>query len=349
MAGRTAIGLDIGTSGVRAAEVSLRKGVITLERFGQLALPQGAVRDGEVIDPDVVATTVKALWAHTKFSSKRVILGVANQKVIVREVDLPALPIVELRQSLPFQAQDLIPLPVSEALLDFHPLNEFESAQGDRMVRGLLVAASRDMITDLVGAVQKAGLKPVMVDLTGFALVRSLAQTDALGLGASNEACIDVGAAVTNIVVHQGGAPRFVRMLRMGGQDITNAVVERLGVSQSEAEAIKALSTDPADARSAREALEAAAAAFVEEIRQSLNFYLSSDDATALDRLVLTGGGARLAGLAELVATVTGIPVQRGAPMSSLQMGNTGLSPEQLDFVDPQSAVPVGLAMGAIA
>ena len=98
MAGKTAIGLDIGSSGVRAAEVSFGKNGITLEKFGQVELPEGSVRDGEVIDTDAVATAIKHLWAHSKFSSKSVVLGVANGKVIVRQVELPWMPAADLKQ-----------------------------------------------------------------------------------------------------------------------------------------------------------------------------------------------------------------------------------------------------------
>ena len=90
MAGRTAIGLDIGTSGVRAAELSFGKHGVTLEKFGRVALPEGAVRDGEVVDPSVVADAVRQLWSHTGFSHKHVTLGVANQRVIVRQVETTA-------------------------------------------------------------------------------------------------------------------------------------------------------------------------------------------------------------------------------------------------------------------
>src|SRR3954465_3669976 len=100
VAGRTSVGLDIGTSGVRAAELSLGRNGATLERFGQVALPVGAVRDGEVVDPDAVATAVRQLWSQGKFTSKKVVVGVANQRVIVRQVDLPWMPLDELRKSL---------------------------------------------------------------------------------------------------------------------------------------------------------------------------------------------------------------------------------------------------------
>jgi type IV pilus assembly protein PilM len=351
VAGRSAIGLDIGTSGVRAAELSFGKGEVTLEKFGQVALPEGAVRDGEVVDPDAVAAAVKQLWAHTKFSSKKVVLGVANQKVIVRQVDLPWMPVDDLRKSLAFQVQDFVPMPVEQAVLDFHPLEELTGDGGNRVLRGLLVAASRDMVNASIEAVQKAGLSPVMVDLTSFAVVRSLADADHLGLGAPVEALVDVGARVTNIVVHQGGVPRFVRILLMGGQDVTDAVAERMGVPQEQAEAVKqqlglGSAGDGMDVQAATRVVEAVAASFVDEVRGSLDYYLASSGSAPISRLVLSGGGARLGGLAQRLQVITRIPVEVGTPMHSLKVGRTGLSPEQIAFVEPLAAVPVGLALG---
>jgi type IV pilus assembly protein PilM len=351
VAGRSAIGLDIGTSGVRAAELSFGKGQITLEKFGQVALPEGAVRDGEVLNSDAVAAAVKQLWAHTKFSSKKVVIGVANQKVIVRQVDLPWMPADELKKSLPYQVQDYVPMPVEHAVLDFHPLEELTADNGNRVLRGLLVAASREMVNASLEAVQKAGLAPVMVDLTSFAVIRSLADGDELGLGAPVEALVDVGARVTNIVVHQGGVPRFVRILLMGGQDVTDAVAERMGVPQEQAETMKqqlglGSAGDGMDIQAAARVVEAVGAAFVDEVRGSLDYYLASSGSAPISRLVLTGGGARLGGLAQRLQVVARVPVEVGTPLHSLQVGRTGLSPEQIAFVEPLAAVPVGLALG---
>ena len=351
MAGRSAIGLDIGTSGVRAAELSFGKGQVTLEKFGQVALPYGAVRDGEVVDIDAVAAAIKQLWAHTKFSSKKVVLGVANQKVIVRQVDLPWMPADELKKSLAYQVQDFVPMPVDQAVLDFHPLEELAGPNGGRVLRGLLVAASRDMVNASLAAVQKAGLSPVMVDLTSFAVVRALADADHLGMGAPVEALVDVGAKVTNIVVHQGGIPRFVRILLMGGQDVTDAVADRMGVPYDQAEAMKQQlglegARDSMDHQAAARVIEAVGAAFVDEVRGSLDYYLASSGSTPISRLVLTGGGGRLSGLAQRLRTVTRVEVVVGTPMKTLHVGRTGLSPEQIAFVEPLAAVPVGLAMG---
>lgn len=310
VAGRTAIGLDIGTSGVRAAELSFGKTGIALEKFGQVALPEGAVRDGEVIQSDVVTHAIKELWANTKFSSKQVIVGVANQKVIVRQVDLPWAPMDELRASLPYQVQDTIPMPVEQALLDFYPLDELTEDNGTRLLRGLLVAASRDMVQAQLDAIQHAGLQPVMVDLTAFAVLRSLAATDDLGMGTRMEALVDIGARVTNIIVHEGGIPRFVRILLMGGADVTDALSERTGTSRSEAEARKHemgmnVSSDEMEDQAAGRVMDASGQAFVDQVRGSLDYYMASPGARPIDRIVVTGGGSRLTGLIERLYSAT--------------------------------------------
>jgi len=350
VAGRPVVGLDIGTSGVRAAELSSGKGPMTLERFGQVALPNGAVRDGEVIDSDAVAAAIKQLWVQAKFGSKRVVVGVANQKVVVRQVDLPWLPVNELRKSLQFQVQDFIPMPVDQAILDFHPLEEFTNDAGARMLRVLLVAASRDMVGSAVESVEKAGLEPAMVDLTSFAVLRSLVGGSGMG-SVEAEALVDIGASVTNIVVHQGGVPRFVRILLMGGADITDAVAERLGVPMDHAEAVKqtnGMSPTPgaAEQHPAGRAIELTGSNFVEEVRGSLDYYLAQPAAMRIGRVVLSGGGSRLGGIVQRLSAATRLPVELARPMGSLRLGRTGLTDEQLAYVEPMVAVPVGLAMG---
>ncbi len=349
MAGRTAIGLDIGTSGVRAAELSFGKGGVTLEKFGQVALPEGAVRDGEVVDPPTVADAVRQLWAHTGFSHKKVALGVANQRVIVRQVDLPWMPENELKASLGFQAQDFLPMPVDQAVLDFHAVSEVNEQGQPRMLRGLLVAAMREMLMANVRAAERAGLRVSGVDLTSFAVLRALG--DFSPAADQVVALVDVGAKVSNIVIHRAGVPLFVRILLMGGQDVTDAVADRLGLPQAQAEALKqnpqnsGFSHD--DLVTAGRAVESTAAALVDEIRGSLDYFTSTSGVGAPQRVVLTGGGSRLAGLAERLEASTRLTVQMGDPLRTLAIGRTGLTEEQVEFVHPLAAVPVGLALGA--
>jgi type IV pilus assembly protein PilM len=350
MAPRTAIGLDIGTSVVRAAELSIGRSGVTLERFGQVVLPEGAVRDGEVVDHEPVVDCVRQLWSATGFSHKRVVMGVANQRVIVRQLDLPWMAPDELRVSLAFQVQDFLPIPLEAAVLDFYPLEEFASEGGGRMLRGLLVAAARETVLANVRCAERAGLTCQSVDLTPFAVLRAMGRQS--GLEVETEALIDIGARVTNIVVHSAGVPRFVRILLMGGQDITDAVAERLGVAASEAEALKQQAGMIGGTDQLVEiagAVAPTAQDFVDEIRGSLDYYAASTPANPVERIVLCGGGARLGGLPERLGAITRLPVVEGNPLTTLRIGNTGLDEQQIDFVKPLAAVPVGLALGALA
>lgn len=352
VAGRIPVGLDIGTTSVRAAEVSLVRGALRLDKFGQVALPLGAVSDGEVVDAELVAAGLRRLWSDVRFSTRKVIVGVANQKVVVRQVDLPWMENAELRASLPYQVADFLPMPVEQTILDFYPLEEFVNDAGGRTLRILLVAASREMINRALDAVAKAGLKPVSVDLTSFALLRGAVHHDHLGVSTDAEAIVDIGARVTNMAIHQGGVPRFIRILLMGGADVTEAVAERLGIPIEQAERVKCdlgLPLNPADrdAHPAGRAIDGAVATFVEEVRGSIDYYLASPGAVSIRRLVLCGGGSRLRNLAQRLSFATRLPVDLADPLPQIRLGRTGLNDAQLDYIRPLMAIPMGLALGA--
>jgi type IV pilus assembly protein PilM len=285
---RKVVGLDIGTTAVRAAEVSVRRGQVVLERVGQAGLPDGAVVDGEVIDPAAVAIAIKDLWRRTRISSRRVIIGVANQRVVVRLVDLPWMQPAELRSSLAFQAGDYLPIPVDQTELDYAVIGEHEAAGGQRLLRVLLVAAQKEMLAGHLEAVRAAGLRPAGDDLNPIALLRSLGPVAGFEEGA--EALVDVGARVTNLVVHDNGVLRFVRILLMGGEDVTSTLARVMELDRDAAERAKLAASagddvDPEAADLVAQRLEV----FVEEVRGSLDFYRSQQDSTPLARVVVSG------------------------------------------------------------
>jgi type IV pilus assembly protein PilM len=345
---RNVVGLDIGTTAVRAAELSIRSGRVVLVRLGQVGLPPGAVVDGEVVDPTAVASAIRALRRQTRFGPRRVILGVANQRVVVRQVDLPWMPPHELRRSITFQAQDHLPIPVEGVELDFDVLAELEGQGGQRIVRILLVAAQKEMIAGHLAAVSRAGLSPVSIDLNPFALLRSLAPVTALSDG--SEVLVDIGARVTNVVVHQGGAPRFVRILLMGGQDITDALTNRLSVEPEHAERAKlAALADPDNDPSTTAVIDTELAALVEEVRGSLEFYAVQPDAAHPERVTISGGGSLPGRLPERLQESLQLPVERARTLATVRVGRLGLDAGQLAELEPLSAVPIGLALGAVA
>jgi type IV pilus assembly protein PilM len=346
---RSVVGLDIGTTAVRGAELAVRRGRVVLDRFGQVALPPGAVVEGEIADPDAVAGSLKMLWRRARFGSRQVVMGVANQRVVVRLVDLPWMEQEELRRSLRYQVQEYIPIPVDDAELDFDVLDEHEGGGGQRLMRVLLVAAQKEMVDGHVRAGMRAGLEPVGIDLTPFALIRSLAP-EGMPLAEAGEALIDVGAKVTNIVVHAGGVPRFVRILLMGGQDVTEALVGALSLDQDTAERAKLdAAAGAAPDLEVNRILEQRIGAFAEEVRGSLDFYRAQSDAVPVSRVVLSGGGSRLTPLAEQLADALHLPVAAGQALQALRIGRVGLDSDSLADLEPVAAVPVGLALGEVA
>ena len=234
MAKKIAIGLDIGATALRAAEVAsdARGKNVELQRYAEVALPLNAVRDGEVIDAATIVQSLKALWAKGGFASKDVIVGVGNQRVAVRPLSMPQMPMEQLQAALPFQVQDLLPMPVEEALLGFYPTASVAASDGSPAFDGMLVAAARETVLTNLQAVEAAGLRPVIVDLSGFALLRIMGRG---ALAAGTVAFVDIGSRGTTVVVAVDGMPRFVRALASGAQDLVDSFARATGVSLDDA------------------------------------------------------------------------------------------------------------------
>jgi type IV pilus assembly protein PilM len=343
---KTRIGVDIGSTAVRAAELSGGDQPVLL-RAAQVPLPAGAVENAEVRQPDVVAEAMRELWGRGKFKAKQVNLGVGNQRVIVREIALPWLPEKELRSSLAFQVQEFIPMSVDDAVLDYDPVGEIEQ-EGRRLLRILLVAAQRGMVSALVAAATAAKLEPVGVDLTPFALVRAVGLYDGLDLDVQgDEAVVDIGAHVTNICVHDRGLTRFVRILPSGGRDVTLAVARGLGIEDDVAEKLKrgeVVEEGPALEDAQRLALQRAGA-FVDEVRSSLEFYTAQVPGAKIGRVVVTGGGSKLRGFLELLQERIPVTVERGRVFERVR-NKLGMSLDEQNDAEPLLAVASGLAMG---
>lgn len=353
MASSRVVGLDIGTSAVRATEVAFGSGGPaagngTLQRFGQVDLPPGAVRDGEVVEQAIVSHAIKQLWQQAGFSTKDVVLGVGNQRVIVREMELPWMPLAQLKASLPYQVQELLPVAGGDALLDFFPTGEHTGERG-RTVRGMLVAAQRDTVAANVLAVEGAGLRPTMVDLNAFALVRALSRGAA---GAGTVAFVDIGARVTNVVVAVRGVPALVRVIPQGGGHITDAVATALGVTAHEAEGIKRelgiAYGAAAGQEAAAEAIGATARQLVESIRNTFVYYAGNHPGAGIEGVLLTGGGAHLPGLGQFLSSSSRIPVALGDALQGLRLAKT-LDRSRLTGAESLVAMPVGLAHGVAA
>ncbi|WP_199424065.1 type IV pilus assembly protein PilM [Actinotalea solisilvae] len=354
MAKAGVIGLDIGTTRVRAAEVVFGGGgrgvnaQPTLVRYGEAPLPPGAVRDGEVADQATVSGTIRQLWAEARFPSKDVNIGVGNQRVVVRELDLPWMPPSQVRASLPFQVQELLPMSTDEAVLDYYATGETDGPNG-RMLQGMLVAATRDTVNANVMAVETAGLRPQLVDLNPFALMRSVVRGD---LAQRTVGVVDIGARVTQVIISAHGAPQFVRMLPSGGQNVTEAVAGALQVSGVDAENIKrevgvGFAVAP-ELMPAAEAVNSVVRPLIEAIRNTFVYYAGNHPGAGIDVVVLTGGGSHLPGLGQYLSSASRLAVTIGDPLSTLKVAKSA-HPERLTAQSSLLALPLGLAFGLAA
>lgn len=410
---RSSVGLDIGTRAVRLAEIQSVGGQPTLTRFGRMLLPIGAVDHGEIHNPEAVGAAITTLWKRLGLSGKSVHVGVANRRVIVRVIDLPAMSREDLAGAIRFQAQEHIPIPLAEAVLDYEVLEEIENAEGEKFQRILVVAAERATIEPLLAAVRDARLELGSLELNAYPLVRCFGDHSA-----APEAIIDIGAGVTNIVVHREGKIRFTRILpTFGGDEFTQAVSSSLGIERDEAETLKRRATAMLSERArhpvatsvsassftgavganipSREApsapsisaaepvsedesftqsssafneqndddaaaeptdlleraaniLEPMLDRFTTEIRGSLDFYASQPGAAPVDRVLLTGGGSLMGGIAERLNASLGIAVEYGHPFERVPIGKVQVSSEERSIAEPFLGVAVGLALAGV-
>jgi type IV pilus assembly protein PilM len=241
-------------------------------------------------------------------------------------------------------------MPLEGAQLDFQIIDDYMTADDQHMMRVLLVAAATDMVEAFLAAASAVGIMPVGVDLTPFAVARSVSAAARGEVGvAGSEAIVDVGAGITNLVIHHNGEARFVRILLTGGDDITAAIAQELEVSEDEAEALKLDAASAMASTAAQRIIAQRAEALVNEVRGSLDYYLSQEGSEPLTSLILTGGASLTPGLRERLEAVVGLAVESGHPLADVDVSKSGLSPEQVAQVEPVIGAAAGLAMGSSA
>jgi type IV pilus assembly protein PilM len=359
---RRLIGLDIGTNAVTIAEVTAGTPP-RLDMFAQVALPRDAMREGEVADVAAVTDAVARLRNEVGLKKVPVRIGIASPRVVVRQVEMPVMTRDELMSALQFQAGDLIPIPIEEAVLDFAILGTSQSTgeSNEPTMQVLLVAAYESAITKLVSAIEAGGLDVGAVDLIPLALTRALARpipamatvgADGMPMAGGSigaEGIVSFGGGVTAISVHENGVPQFVRVLGTGGRELTDAIATDLGVPPETAEALKRALANPQPdemVARARTAVDRPLSALLDDVRSSIDYYRNQSGSAQLRRVVVTGGSAQLPGLPERLAALVGVPVEPAYMHDLLRIGDIGFAPDELPRLEPYLPAPVGLALG---
>lgn len=312
------VGVDIDPSGITVAQVAVN-GRINVEAAAFAPLEPGIVRDGEVIDSEALGDALRTLFRDNKGLGKRVRVGVANQKIVVRPLELPYLSDAkELDAAVRFHAADQLPMAIDQAVIDYQPLEVVQRADS-RLQRLLLVAARRDMVAQVVTAVRSAGLSPEGVDLSAFAMIRALYRA-----GAPDEHVLYLAVGgLTNLAVAKGTACLFTRASGGGVEALAVALAETCALTLEHArgwlehvglqDAVEAIDGDEAIVRTARRILLDGARRIAAEVRNSLDFHMAQGGNAVVERAVVSGPASAIPGFDAALSSELGLPVTTGA------------------------------------
>jgi type IV pilus assembly protein PilM len=312
------VGLDIDSTGIVAASVAVN-GRLRVERAAVAPLEPGIIRDGEVADVEGLAHALRAFYRANKGLDKRVRVGLANQKIVVRVIDVPYLENPkEIDAVVRFHAQDQLPMPLEQAVLD-HQVLDVVSDETGRRLRVLLVAARREMVDRVVSALRSAGLKPEGIDLSAFAMVRALHRQ-----GNDDEQVLYLAiGGLTNLAVARGATCSFARASGRGVEALAVELAERCQLTLEHATqwlahvgletAVEEVEGDTEIVEQARRVLIDGARRIASDVRSSLDFHRMQDHAAGVTRAVITGPATAIPGLASALASELGMPVEEGA------------------------------------
>ena len=352
--GREIVGLKIGASKVAAARIAVN-GSGRLLQVASAPLAPGLVAGGEVRDAEALGAALKSFFAAHKLPRRAVRVGVASNRVGVRTIELTGIDDPkQLTNAVRFRAQEALPIPIHEAVLDYQVLGEARDADGQLVRKVLFVVAYRDLIEGYAVACRHAGLKLLGVDLEAFALLRALTPLSAPS-GESDPAAlvaVSIGAERSTLAVTDGTTCEFTRVLEWGGDALTAAVARQLDVTPEEAERIKrSISLDVHEtpegltddqAAKARDALQSGLQSLARELVSSLQFYQNQPGSLGISGVVLAGGTARLGGLAAVLQRMVAVTVSIGDPLVNL----TRARRLQGGDPDPSHVVAIGLGLG---
>ena len=338
---KLSIGLDIGSHAVKVCEFVDTGKVIRLVKLGSAKLPDGAVEDGVLQDPDAVGSVISGLIKNLKIKNKKVAISISGYSVIVKKITLNVMTEEELEKHIQSEAEQYIPFDIDEVFLDFQDLqtNSEDSVRTDVM----LVAAKKDVVNEYLGMLEKLGLKVVVVDVDAFALENSF--ENAAGLD-QNIALIDIGASKMSINIIAHGTSILARDVVLGSRQITERIQSRFDMNFEDAESIKSGRLDSGENKEGIEDIYVnICTQWILEIKKAIDFYVSSYPDESIDKLVLSGGGAKVKGFDKFLSEETGIVTELFDPFATVEVNHDKIDKEYLVHISPEMAISAGLAL----
>jgi len=334
------IGIDIGTGSIKLVEIAWQKGQPVLKNFGIKELPDKTIEDGRIIDSEQLAKTLSQLLATTQTYSKNAVVAVGGRVMFARELIFPAMNREELGVAIKWDLEKYIPYAPGSYYFDYSIVGEGNT---ETEIKVLLVAAPIDNVTDIINLIKSVGLKLIAVDVEPLALYRIF--TDA-----EKAMVIDIGALLSQVTVFQNGSPAVIRNIPIGGQNFTNVIMQTLEIGMSEAEQLKQqqliLLREDIETQfsEVKQQLELLASEFARDIRRTAEYYQQENRGVIIDKVFVTGGGAKLGNLVKYLALQLDMSAVLHDPLVKLTIPSS-FDKTHLAQVAPQLGTAIGLAL----
>ena len=346
---KTVVGLDIGSSAVKAVEVKPAGKGYKVTAFGTEPVPPDAIVDGAIIDAGSVAEAIRRVFDGNKaFKAKDVCASLSGNAVIVKKITLPVMTENELAESIYWEAEQYIPFDIQDVNLDYQILDPGTGPHSRGSMDVLLVAAKKEKIGDYTNVISQAGRTPVIVDVDAFALQNAFEVNYGLDAGRV-VVLLNAGASAININILQGDQSVFTRDISMGGNAYTEAVQKELDLPFDSAEQLKkGIPVDGATFEEAQPVLHAVTENVLLEIHKTFDFFKASASTDHIDRIMLSGGASRVDGFHQMVQERFNTPVEDFDPFRTVTWDAKKLGGEPADMA-PSAAVAVGLALRKVS
>jgi type IV pilus assembly protein PilM len=336
------VGLDIGSSGIKAVELTKSKKGYQLTGFACESLSPDAVVDGAIMDAPAVADSIKRLFLSGKFKPKTVATGVSGHSVIVKRVVVPAATPSDLEASIQFDAEQYIPFDIAEVNLDYQVVGPGITAAEEPGMEVVLVAAKKDKIQNHTNVISLAGKNPDVVDIDAFAL-QNVFEANYNVNPNTTIALLNIGASLMNINITKGGMPLFIRDVSVGGNQYTDILQKELQLSFEEAEELK-LGKNGSETQAVQPLLESITDMLITEVQKTFDFFRETYPSETISQVLISGGTAHMAGLAERIQATFSYPTQVLDPFRSISVGPK-VNAARVTSFGPALAVAVGLAL----
>ncbi|MEZ5428380.1 MAG: type IV pilus assembly protein PilM [Pyrinomonadaceae bacterium] len=344
---KSVAGLDVGSSSVKMVELQGKLNNLNLVSLGFENLPDDTIVDGQIMELNVVSDVIQNICNNHNINVNQVVTGVSGHSVIIKNIVLPSMGSEELEESIDWHAEEHIPYDLSDVSLDYQV-----TAEDAEVTQVLIAACKRERIDNVKQAIQLAGKQPVVIDVDTFAL-QNCYEVNYQPDPSQVVTLLNIGASTMNVNIVKGTRSLFTRDITVGGSQFTDVLQRSLGLSFQQAEAVKrgvAEASEGIEETAIEPLMDNVTDLVAMEIQKTFDFYrATTDDAEmVVQKILLSGGGSKLAGLAEDLSAKLELPVEVLDPFRNIKVDARKFDPDYLSEIMPEMAVAVGLAIRGV-